>query len=167
MNMDYKYIEQLIERYWECQTTLLEEHILNAFFSGDDIPPHLAKYKEVFGVRSADENECLGKDFDERIMAVIHEDEVRNAPVRARRITLWQRVRPLYQAAAMVAIVLSISMAAQQSLDDRSQIPSASARQVEDPDAEYTLMPAGLQNSSATVDGVTSVDTLQNIIKQQ
>lgn len=167
MNMDYKYIEQLIERYWECQTTLLEEHILNVFFSGDDIPPHLVRYKDVFGTIGANGSECLGKDFDERIMAVIHEDEAKNAPVRARRITLWQRVRPLYQAAAMVAIVLSISMAAQQSLDDRSQVPSASARQVEDPDAEYTLMPAGLQNSSATVDGVTSVDTLQNIIKQQ
>ena len=31
--MDYKYIEQLLERYWQCETTLQEENILRAFFS--------------------------------------------------------------------------------------------------------------------------------------
>ena len=30
--MDYKYIEQLLERYWACETTLEEEQILRAFF---------------------------------------------------------------------------------------------------------------------------------------
>ena len=32
-NMDYKYIEQLLERYWKCETTLEEEEILRMFFS--------------------------------------------------------------------------------------------------------------------------------------
>ena len=32
--MDYKYIEQLIERYWECETSQQEEDILRAFFVG-------------------------------------------------------------------------------------------------------------------------------------
>ena len=30
--MDYKYIEQLLERYWEGETTLQEEAILRTFF---------------------------------------------------------------------------------------------------------------------------------------
>ena len=34
--MDYKYIEQLLERYWEGETTLQEEAILRAFFSQED-----------------------------------------------------------------------------------------------------------------------------------
>ena len=31
--MDYKYIEQLLERYWECETTPQEERILKAFLA--------------------------------------------------------------------------------------------------------------------------------------
>ena len=33
MNMDYKYIEQLLERYWQCETSVEEESELRAFFS--------------------------------------------------------------------------------------------------------------------------------------
>ena len=29
--MDYKYIEQLLERYWQGETTLQEENILRSF----------------------------------------------------------------------------------------------------------------------------------------
>ena len=31
--MDYKYIEQLLERYWQGETSLQEEAILRSFFS--------------------------------------------------------------------------------------------------------------------------------------
>ena len=33
--MNYQYIEQLLERYWDCQTTLEEEQILRSFFKQD------------------------------------------------------------------------------------------------------------------------------------
>lgn len=161
--MDYKYIEQLIERYWECETTLLEEHILQSFFSGEDIPRHLLCYKQVFCAHEECRKAHLGSDFDNRILSMIHEDD---AVVTARSISIYQRLRPLYQAAAMVAIVLSIGMAAQHSFVDDSQVPSATAQQMSDnPDAEYTTMPAGNTNSSATVDKLRT-DTLQSIIRQ-
>ena len=35
--MDYKYIKQLLERYWNCETSL-EESSPPAFFSQEDIP---------------------------------------------------------------------------------------------------------------------------------
>jgi hypothetical protein len=31
--MDYKYIEQLMERYWNAETSMEEESILRSFFS--------------------------------------------------------------------------------------------------------------------------------------
>ena len=45
--MDYKYIEQLLERYWNCQTALEEERILRSFFSQEDVPAQLLQYKET------------------------------------------------------------------------------------------------------------------------
>ena len=40
--MDYKYIEQLLERYWEAETSLEEERILQSFFAQKELPKHLA-----------------------------------------------------------------------------------------------------------------------------
>ena len=50
--MDYKYIEQLLERYWEAATTAEEERILRAFFAQDILPAHLARYKDLFAYQS-------------------------------------------------------------------------------------------------------------------
>lgn len=46
--MDYKYIEQLLERYWNCETSLEEEQILRSFFHQKEIPAHLLRYKAMF-----------------------------------------------------------------------------------------------------------------------
>ena len=42
--LDYKYIEQLLERYWQCLTSVEEEHILCHFFSQEEVPAHLQRY---------------------------------------------------------------------------------------------------------------------------
>ena len=36
--MNYKYIDQLLERYWNCETSIQEEQILRAFFQQEEIP---------------------------------------------------------------------------------------------------------------------------------
>lgn len=46
--MDYKYIEQLLERYWNCETSLEEEQILRSFFRQKEVPAHLLRYKQLF-----------------------------------------------------------------------------------------------------------------------
>ena len=46
--MDYKYIEQLMERYWRCETSLQEEEILRTFFSQENVPAELLSYKDLF-----------------------------------------------------------------------------------------------------------------------
>lgn len=108
--MDYKYIEQLLERYWQCQTTLEEESILRSFFSQDDVPMSLMPYRELFAYENSEtRSNILGEDFDRRMTALV--DEPR--PVRARTIKLTQRLMPLFKAAAVVAIVLTLGNAAQ------------------------------------------------------
>ena len=102
--MDYKYIEQLLERYWQGETTLQEEAILRNFFSQPDIPEHLRTYQPLFDL---EKEEPLGDDFDERILGMIEEEP------KAKIVTLTSRLMPLFKAAAIVAIILTLGNAAQ------------------------------------------------------
>ena len=104
--MDYKYIEQLLERYWQGETTLQEESILRAFFCQPDIPEHLRKYQPLFVL---EKEESLGDDFDGRILGMIEEEEQPKAKI----VTLTSRLMPLFKAAAIVAIILTLGNAAQ------------------------------------------------------
>lgn len=119
--MDYKYINQLLERYWNCETSLEEEGILRAFFSQKDVPAELRQYLPLFAYQQLEAKEKhLGADFDNRLLAMIEEDEP--IKVKARTITLTQRLKPLFKAAAVVAIFLTLGNAAQESF--QTQQPS-------------------------------------------
>ena len=107
--MDYKYIEQLLERYWEGETTLQEEAILRAFFSQDDVPANLMKYKSLFDCGL--QEETLGDDFDARILDSIGAEDTQEP--KAKIVKLASRLKPLFKAAAIVAILLTIGNAAQ------------------------------------------------------
>ena len=111
--MDYRYIEQLLERYWRCETTLQEEEILRTFFSQDDIPASLERYKALFRYEKTEpQTDVLGADFEARMMARIESQRT----VKARVIRMPQRLRPLFKAAAVVAILLTLSNAMQVAL---------------------------------------------------
>ncbi|MBR2242742.1 MAG: pyruvate ferredoxin oxidoreductase [Prevotella sp.] len=108
--MDYKYIEQLLERYWECTTSLEEENILRTFFRQKDVPASLLQYKALFTYEQTQkEEEVLGEEFDRKMMEMINEPTT----VKARTIRLTQRLMPLFKAAAVVAIILTLGNAAQ------------------------------------------------------
>jgi hypothetical protein len=108
--MDYKYIEQLLERYWNCETSLEEEEILRTFFSQKNVPAALLPYKDLFAYQQASlQEDVLGDDFDHRILSLIEEP----TPVKAKVITFRQRLMPLFKAAAVVAIFLTLGNALQ------------------------------------------------------
>ena len=115
--MDYKYIEQLLERYFECQTTLEEEKILRAFFCQEDIPASLLMYKDMFCYESMEvENDVLGDDFDAKVLSQIESQPV----VKARTIKFSHRLMPLFKAAAIVAIILTLGNALQRPFDSQN-----------------------------------------------
>lgn len=109
--MDYKDIEQILERYWLCETSLEEEAKLRVFFMKSDVPQHLLRYKELFVYQQLQQEVGLGEDFDARVLA-----EVEPPVVKARRLTLTARFIPLFKAAAVVAVVLSVGNVMQHSL---------------------------------------------------
>ena len=146
--MDYKYIEQLLERYWNCETSLEEEQILRSFFSQKDVPAALLKYKDLFCYEQSEPKaDVLGDDFDARVIAAVNEQ----ASVKAREISLRQRMMPLFKAAAVVAIILTLGNVVQVAFTD-SDRPSdniSGYQQVE-------------QGSSVAMGDTVKADTIQH-----
>lgn len=52
--MDYQRINKLLDKYWECATSVEEERELRRFFSSAVIPPDLLPYKAWFVSHEAD-----------------------------------------------------------------------------------------------------------------
>ena len=69
--MDYKDIEQLLERYWQCETSVEEEATLRDFFAKEEVPAHLLRYKNLFVYQQVQQEVGLGEDFDTRILAEV------------------------------------------------------------------------------------------------
>lgn len=111
--MNYQYIEQLLERYFDCQTTLHEEQILRSFFSQEDVPGHLLQYVELFKYEADAKNETLGEDFDKRMLDLINAES--NAkPVRV--VRMHSRFAPFFKAAAVVAVAITIGTATEHAI---------------------------------------------------
>ena len=132
--MNYQYIEQLIERYFNCQTTLQEEQILRSFFAQEDVPGHLMPYAELFQYEIEAKADGLGAEFDKRMLALIQaadapvatpasgEGSGRVVPLRPLR----GRLAPFFRAAAVVAMVLTVGQAADRALSDSAAEGEAS-----------------------------------------
>lgn len=153
--MDYKYIEQLLERYWQCETTLQEESILRTFFSQDDVPAELQQYKTLFAIQQ--EKPELGDDFDARILEMIGDEE----KPKAKLVSLTTRLMPLFRAAAVVAIILTLGNAAQAPWDrgwDDPKEAYAKFRQQHQADSVNTLGTIQAENMADTTK-VSATDT--------
>ncbi len=110
--MNYQYIEQLLERYWECQTTKEEEAILRTFFLQEDVPASLLPYRPLFAYQQGElAEEVRGESFDERVLAQINAQQVMK--VQPQRMTIVSRLQPLFRAVAVVAVVLVLGTAIQ------------------------------------------------------
>ncbi len=157
--MDYKYINQLLERYWQCETTLQEEAILRAFFSQDDVPAELQQYKALFTIQQEKE-QALGRDFDARILSMVGQQEPKQ---QARVVSFTQRLMPLFRAAAVVAIILTIGNAAQAPWDrgwDDPKDAYARFQQLHQADSVNTLGTIQAENFADTVKVTTDATTI-------
>ena len=153
--MDYKYIEQLMERYWRCETSLQEEEILRLFFSQGEVPANLLPYKDLFGYAQEQKaTDKLGDDFDQKILEMVNEDQ----PVKARVITMRKRLMPLFKAAAVVAILLTLQNALQETFTNTTPTAQQSVEM-----SNTTKAPKGsavAKADSAKVDSTQKVSAI-------
>ena len=141
--MDYKYIEQLMERYWAAETTLEEENILRTFYSQKDLPADMMQWKPLFVNETTT---VLGDDFDARILKMTGEEP---KTVKALEVKLTQRLMPLFKAAAVVAIILTLGGALQAPWDAAwNDNPRDYAKNLQGADTVTAVIPVQAENVS-------------------
>lgn len=149
MDKKIEHIEQLLERYFNAETTLEEESQLRAFFSSDDVPAHMEQWSALF---VADSDEVLGDDFDARLLSMIS--------VKAEVVSLKTRLAPLFKAAAVVAIILTLGGALQAPFDSTWSTPEDYAQYQQELDSVANLSPVqadnDLKGQQSTDDGLRS-----------
>ncbi|MGB3588964.1 MAG: HEAT repeat domain-containing protein [Tunicatimonas sp.] len=100
--MEANEIKKLIERYYEGETTLVEEKQLHAYFSQSEVAPELAKDRNQFlglaELRSEDHTSRLG--YDQLFRKI--DAEEKNSKTRNHHFKLWGR-----RIAASIALILS------------------------------------------------------------
>ena len=62
--MDSDNIEQLLEKYWNCETSLEEEQQLHNFFRGGSIPESMKDTAELFRFFETEKNKSLKENFE-------------------------------------------------------------------------------------------------------
>lgn len=144
--MDYKYIEQLVDRYFDGETTLEEEQILRSFFRQENVPTQLKAYQDLFRYEDKAGKLELGEDFDAKILEAIGQPVV-----KARSISLKVRLQPFYRAAAIVAIILTVGNAAQRSFTANEEEMTGT----ESYTSTYTEPSASLQQVTTAVNMVS------------
>jgi len=163
--MDYKYIEQLLERYWECQTTLEEEAILRTFFRQENVPASLLPYRRLFIEEDEMAGEHLPDGFADRMLRLVGTEEnlpeggIEGGFCKARRMTVMRRLRPFYRAAGLIAIMLTIGNAAHQSLtDEDADAFQMAATAIDDSLQQITIGSPEQQSAELTAQPADTLD---------
>lgn len=62
--MDSKRIEQLLEKYWNAETSLEEEQELHLYFQSNDVPENLKETSALFRYFETEKSRTLNENFD-------------------------------------------------------------------------------------------------------
>lgn len=96
--MDYKTARTLLDKYWNCETSLEEEEQLRSYFQQDDIADDLRKYQDLFRFYSGEISSDLNEEFDKKILKKLGPGYKSSH----QRYLSW-----MYKAAAAVLLILS------------------------------------------------------------
>lgn len=71
--MDSKTLEQLLEKYWTCETSLEEEKQLRDFFTGKNIPGSMKETAELFRFFEAEKKKSVNENFEPAVTKHFHQ----------------------------------------------------------------------------------------------
>lgn len=94
--MNYKKIQELLDKYWNCETTLEEEEILRSYFSNEEVHDDFIEFEQLFRHFNEVKGSRVSNDFDERVF-----EKVEKRKAQRRYLGVFTKV------AAAVILILS------------------------------------------------------------
>lgn len=101
--MQNEYIDRLLQRYWNCETTVAEEQELRDFFSREDLPEAWQPYAPLFHYVREEQAVTLSDGFEERLIAAIDQEAEEDKKYITIRI-----FAPLLRVAASVLLIVGL-----------------------------------------------------------
>lgn len=102
-NSSIEYIRVLLDKYWECQTSIEEEKTLQDFFSGKNIPEDLKYCIPIFAYRTETQQQCVSDNFETQLYEKLDALKTEDKKYVTIRIFL-----PALRVAASIALIIGI-----------------------------------------------------------
>lgn len=99
------HIDTLLERYWNCETTLSEEQELRDFFSQNNLPAAWQPYAPLFAYTRGEQSVSLSEGFDERLKKAMEKEKAGNKEYITIRI-----FAPLLRVAASLLLIVGLGI---------------------------------------------------------
>jgi hypothetical protein len=71
--MDSKQLEDLLKKYWECETSLEEEALLREYFSGNEVPENLRETAALFRYFDEQKKKSVDVQFEKTVVSRIEQ----------------------------------------------------------------------------------------------
>ena len=100
--MEQEQIDKLLEKYWNCETSLEEEQLLQQYFSENSVSDTYKDIAPLFFYKHNEQNEKLSENFVEKLTYKMNE--------RQKKYIIIKLFAPALKIAAMIAFVVALSV---------------------------------------------------------
>lgn len=107
--MNNNHIYKLLEKYWNCETSVQEEKELQYFFSISEIPEDLLQYSSLFTFINKEQTISISKDFEDNLLKAIEQNEKNESQSSKKYITI-KIFTPLLRVAASILLIFGLGI---------------------------------------------------------
>jgi hypothetical protein len=110
---NYQHITQLLDKYWEGETTLAEDKMLQTFFASETIPVEFQAFQSIFQAKNDIQTQTLSDDFDINLLAILEnkkeeKEETKIIQLQNKQAAELQKWRFVAGIAASIALILAV-----------------------------------------------------------
>ena len=114
--MDSRKLEELVKKYWDCETSLEEEQQLREYFCGKDVPEQWRETASLFRYFDEQKNKSVEVDFNTETQSQVREIKVPQQPKKGKVVRLFYNAMRI--AAGVAVLVLAVYFVRQEIRDE-------------------------------------------------